>query len=138
MLPADKVVVVTGGANGIGRALCRRFAAERAKVIAVADVDIVGAERVAAEIGGLAFETDVTRGEDLERLVARLVGEHGGIDLFCSNAGIAVDGDEQTADGDWERCWRVNVMAHVLAARAVLPSMLSRGSGYLLQTVSAA
>ena len=135
---SGKVVVVTGGANGIGRALCRRFAAEGAKAVAVADIDIVGAERVAAEIGGLAFETDVTRADDLERVVARLVGEHGGIDLFCSNAGIAVDGDERTSDADWERCWRVNVMAHVLAARAVLPSMMARGGGYLLQTVSAA
>ena len=138
MIVADKVVVVTGGANGIGRALCRRFAAEGAKAIAVADVDIVGAERVAAEIGGLPFETDVTRANDIDRLVARVAGEYGVIDLFCSNAGIAVDGDERTPDADWDRCWHVNVMAHVLAARAVLPSMLERGGGYLLQTVSAA
>ena len=138
MQVADKVVVVTGGANGIGRALCRRFAADGARAVVVADVDIVGAERVAAEVGGLALETDVTRADDLERLVARVVGQRGGIDLFCSNAGIAIDGDERTPDAEWERCWHVNVMAHVLAARAVLPSMLERGGGYLLQTVSAA
>ena len=135
---SDKVVIVTGGANGIGRALCRRFAREGARALVVADVDVIGAERVAAEIGGLPIETDVTREEDMRRLVERTIGEHGRVDLFCSNAGIAVDGDEHTPDTDWERCWRVNVMAHVLAARAVLPSMLMRGSGYLLQTVSAA
>jgi NAD(P)-dependent dehydrogenase (short-subunit alcohol dehydrogenase family) len=135
---ADRIVVVTGGANGIGRALCRRFAAERARAVVVADVDLLGAERIAAEIGGLALETDVTRPSDLERLVSRVAGEHGGIDLFCSNAGVAVDGDERAPDADWSRCWNVNVMAHVFAARAVLPSMLARGSGYLLQTVSAA
>ena len=134
----DKVVVVTGGANGIGRALCRRFARDGAKAVVVADVDVMGAKRVAAEIGGVPIETDVTRQEDVRRLVDRTIGEHGHIDLFCSNAGIAVDGDERTPDADWERCWRVNVMAHVLAARAALPSMLTRGSGYLLQTVSAA
>ncbi len=135
---ADKVVVVTGGANGIGRALCRRFAREGATAVVVADVDFVSAERVAAEIGGLALEVDVTRDDDLRRLVERTIGEYGRVDLFCSNAGIAVDGDERTPDDEWDRCWRVNVMAHVLAARAVLPPMLARGAGYLLQTVSAA
>src|SRR5581483_12516478 len=134
----DKVVVVTGGANGIGRALCRRFAADGAKCVVVADLDIVSAEQVAAEINGLAIEADVSREDEVQRLVARVMGEHGGIDLFCSNAGIAVDDDEDTADAEWERCWRVNVMAHVFAARAVVPAMLARGGGYLLQTVSAA
>ncbi len=134
----NSVTVVTGSANGIGRALCRRFASEGARATVVADVDLVGAERVAAEVGGIAVETDVTREADVERLVQRTLGEHGRIDLFCSNAGIAVDGDEQTPDTEWQRCWDVNVMAHVFAARAVLPSMLAHGGGYLLQTVSAA
>jgi NAD(P)-dependent dehydrogenase (short-subunit alcohol dehydrogenase family) len=134
----DKVIIVTGGANGIGRALCRRFAREGAAAIVVANIDFVGAERVAAEIDGLPIETDVTRADDMRCLVDRTIGEHGRVDLFCSNAGIAVDGDEHTPDAEWMRCWNVNVMAHVLAARAVLPSMLARGSGYLLQTVSAA
>lgn len=135
---SNKVVIVTGGASGIGRALCRRFAAEGAQKVVVADIDFVGAERVAAEINGLALEVDVTREADHVRLVERIVGEHGRIDLFCSNAGIAVDGDEHTVDAEWQRCWNVNVMAHVLASRAVLPHMLDRGEGYLLQTVSAA
>jgi len=138
MLIADKVIVVTGGANGIGAALCRRFAADGAKAVVVADIDGKAAQRLAAEIGGVGVLTDVTEEADLRRLVADAVSRYGAIDLFCSNAGIAIDGGEETSDADWERCWNVNVMAHVLAARAVLPGMLERGAGYLLQTVSAA
>jgi NAD(P)-dependent dehydrogenase (short-subunit alcohol dehydrogenase family) len=138
MLIANKVVVVTGGANGIGAALCRRFAAEGAKAVVVADIDGEAAQQLAAEIGGIFVLTDVTQEADLRRLVAEAVSRCGAIDLFCSNAGIAVDGGEETSDADWQHCWNVNVMAHVLAARAVLPGMLARGTGYLLQTVSAA
>ena len=138
MFIADKVVVVTGGGNGIGAALCRRFAAEGAKAVVVADIDDGSAQRVAAAIGGLGVRTDVTRELDLQRLAADVASRYGAIDLFCSNAGIAVDGGEETPDSEWQRCWDVNVMAHVLAARAVLPGMLKRGEGYLLQTVSAA
>ena len=138
MILTDKVIVVTGGGNGIGRALCRRFSVEGAKAIVVADLDESAARRVADEIGGTASVVDVSREADVARLAAATVAEHGAIDLFCSNAGIAVDGDEQTPDAEWERCWGVNVMAHVYAARAVVPAMLARGQGYLLQTVSAA
>jgi NAD(P)-dependent dehydrogenase (short-subunit alcohol dehydrogenase family) len=138
MLIADKVIVVTGGANGIGAALCRRFAADGAKAVVVADIDGDAAQRLAAEIGGVGVLTDVTQEADLRRLVAEAVSRYGPIDLFCSNAGIAIDGGEETSDTDWARCWNVNVMAHVLAARAVLPGMLARGSGYLLNTASAA
>jgi NAD(P)-dependent dehydrogenase (short-subunit alcohol dehydrogenase family) len=134
----DKVVVVTGGGNGIGRALCRRFAAEAARAIVVADMNPATAAQVAGEIGGTAITCDVSREADVVRLVAGTIARHGGIDLFCSNAGIAVNGDEHTADAEWVRCWDVNVMAHVYAARAVVPHMLERGGGYLLQTVSAA
>jgi NAD(P)-dependent dehydrogenase (short-subunit alcohol dehydrogenase family) len=133
-----KVVVVTGGGRGIGRALCRRFASEGAKIVVVADVDGDAAREVATEIHGLAIAVDVSREADVARLVAQVLDQHGAIDLFCSNAGIAVDGGECTPTADWERCWDVNVMAHVYAARAVLPGMLARGEGYLLQTVSAA
>jgi NAD(P)-dependent dehydrogenase (short-subunit alcohol dehydrogenase family) len=138
MQVSDRFVVVTGGGNGIGRALCERFAAERAAVIIVADVDGDAARQVAEQIGGQAIETDVSREADVARLVAQVLEQYGAIDLFCSNAGIAVDGDENTPTAEWERCWDVNVMAHVYAARAVLPGMLARGEGYLLQTVSAA
>jgi NAD(P)-dependent dehydrogenase (short-subunit alcohol dehydrogenase family) len=138
MVVTDKVIVVTGGANGIGAALCRRFAADGAKTVVVADTDGEAATRLAAEVGGLAVRTDVTREAELQHLVGDVISRHGAIDLFCSNAGIAIDGGEETSDADWARCWNVNVMAHVLAARAVLPGMLERGAGYLLQTVSAA
>ena len=134
----DKVVVVTGGGNGIGRALCRRFAAEGAKAVVVADMNAETAAQVANDIGGTAITCDVSREADVAALVTQTIARHGGIDLFCSNAGIAVNGDEHTADGEWARCWDVNVMAHVYAARAVVPHMLERGGGYLLQTVSAA
>jgi NAD(P)-dependent dehydrogenase (short-subunit alcohol dehydrogenase family) len=135
---ASKVVVVTGGANGIGRALCRRFAAEGAKAVVVADLQASTAAEVADEFGGIAVQTDVSQEADVRRLVELVTQKCGTIDLFCSNAGVGVSGGVDTPDGDWERSWRVNVMAHVYAARAVLPGMLARGEGYLLQTVSAA
>jgi NAD(P)-dependent dehydrogenase (short-subunit alcohol dehydrogenase family) len=133
-----RVIVVTGGGNGIGRALCRRFAAERPKTIVVADLDGDAARSVAQEIGGTGIAADVSREADVARVVEQTIARHGAIDLFCSNAGIAVNGDEQTPDAEWARCWDVNLMAHVYAARAVVPAMLARGEGYLLQTVSAA
>jgi NAD(P)-dependent dehydrogenase (short-subunit alcohol dehydrogenase family) len=134
----DKVAVVTGGAGGIGRALCRRFAAEGARTVVVADLDAAGAERVAREIGGLAVTVDVSREADIVNLVNRATESYGAIDLFCSNAGIAMEGGVDTPDSEWQRIWNINFMAHVYAARAVLPGMLARGGGYLLQTASAA
>ena len=133
-----KVAVVTGGANGIGRALCRKFAAAGASGVAVADLDADGAGRVAAEIGGLAVPTDVSVEADIFNLVEKASSAFGRIDLFCSNAGIVVDGGEEVSDSGWQRIMAINLMAHVYAARAVLPAMLARGEGYLLQTVSAA
>jgi len=134
----DKVVVVKGGADGIGRALCRRFAAEGAAAVVVADINAAGAEAVAAEIGGWAVATDVARESDIVHLVKAVIERHGAIDLFCSNAGIIIEGGVETPDEEWDAIWSVNVRAHVYAARAVLPGMLARGGGYLLQTVSAA
>ena len=133
-----KVVVVTGGANGIGRALCRRFAEEGARGVVVADMEADTAAAVAAEIGGMAVETDVRRETDLARVVALATEAYGPIDLFCSNAGIGVPGGVEALDEDWQRIWEINVRAHIYAARAVLPGMLARGEGYLLQTASAA
>ncbi len=138
MLVKDKVIVVTGGANGIGRALCRRFAAEGASGIVVADIDAAAAEDIAHEVRGLAVPTDVADESQVRRLVARCMERYGVVDLFCSNAGIMVEGGLEVADVDWERIWDVNVKAHIYAARAVLPGMLARGQGYLLQTASAA
>lgn len=134
----DKVVVVTGGANGIGRALCRRFASEGPRAVVVADLDSNGATSVAEEIKGMAIPTNVAIGEEVERLVQQVLSTYGHIDLFCSNAGIAIEGGPEAPDSAWQRIWDINVMAHIYAARAALPSMLDRGEGYLLQTVSAA
>ncbi len=135
---AEGVVVVTGGARGIGRALARRFAAAKAKVVVVADVDEAGANEVAGEIRGMAVRCDVSNESDVEQLVARVQAEHGRIDLYCSNAGIAVAGGPEAPTAEWQRIWDVNVMAHVFAARHVLPGMLARKRGYILGTVSAA
>lgn len=138
MKVTDKVVVVTGGANGIGRALCRRFAAEGARAVVVADVDETGAQTVAAEIRGMAARTDAGKEADVIALVKRATDVFGRIDLFCSNAGIGIEGGVETPNSEWQRIWDINFMAHVYAARAVLPQMLERHDGYLLQTVSAA
>ncbi len=134
----DKVVVVTGGGSGIGKALCHRFAAEGARAVVVADLNETLATEVAAEIGGLAVRTDVGVERDLQQLVELTNSKLGPIDLFCSNAGIILMGGAETSDKDWQRIWDVNVMSHVYAARAVLPGMIARGEGYLLQTASAA
>jgi NAD(P)-dependent dehydrogenase (short-subunit alcohol dehydrogenase family) len=133
-----RVAVVTGGANGIGRAMCRRFFAEGARAVVVADLNAAAAAEVAKEVEGMAFEVNVARDGDLEQLVRDVIAKFGAIDLFCSNAGIMVEGGPEAADADWQRIWEINVMGHVFAARAVLPGMLERGEGYLLQTVSAA
>lgn len=134
----NKVVVVTGGGNGIGRAMCRRFAAEGAKAVVVADIDVKAAREVAAEIAGFEYSVNVASESDIQMLVDDVLKKHGQIDLFCSNAGIGVEGDCEVTDRDWQKIWEVNVMAHVYASRAVLPGMLARKEGYLLQTVSAA
>jgi NAD(P)-dependent dehydrogenase (short-subunit alcohol dehydrogenase family) len=135
----DKVVVVTGGAQGIGRALAVRFAAEGARAVVVADLDIEKASRVAGEINGLAIKTDVGKEADIKNLVDQTIQNYGQIDLFCSNAGIAgVYGGAEVSNEDWQQIWDINVMAHILAARHVVPHMLGRGTGYLLNTASAA
>ena len=134
----DKVVVVTGGASGIGAALSRRFAAEGAKAVVVADLDADGAQRVAGEIGGTAMSTNVADEADVQALVESTIETHGPIDLFCSNAGIGGGGGIEVPDEQWLRTWQVNTMAHLYTARAVLPGMIARGEGYLLNTVSAA
>jgi NAD(P)-dependent dehydrogenase (short-subunit alcohol dehydrogenase family) len=135
---ADRVVVVTGGANGIGKALARRFAMAGAETVIVADVDADGAWAVAREIGGMAIRCDVSAEADVAQLVEKVHIAKGRIDLFCSNAGIAVDGGPEAKSSEWQRIWDVNVMAHVYVARHVLPSMLARKEGYILGTVSAA
>src|ERR1700687_4681397 len=133
-----RVVVVTGGAKGIGRALAKRFASAGAEAVIVADIDLDGASAVAQEINGTAVRCDVTRESDVKELVDGVEAERGRIDIFCSNAGIAVGGGPEAPDDQWQRIWDVNLMSHVFVARHALPGMLKRGEGYLLGTVSAA
>jgi NAD(P)-dependent dehydrogenase (short-subunit alcohol dehydrogenase family) len=138
-----KVVVVTGGASGIGRGLARRFGAEGAAGVVVADVNADGAAAVAAEIAGaggvaMAVPTNVAIEAEVIGLVERAEATYGPIDLFCANAGIGLGTGPETPDDAWERIWQVNTMAHVYAARALLPGWLARGEGYFLATASAA
>jgi NAD(P)-dependent dehydrogenase (short-subunit alcohol dehydrogenase family) len=134
----NRVVIVTGAASGIGRALCRRFAAEGTAGIICADLDAAGAESTAREVGGLARTTDVTDEAQVRALVAAATDRYGRVDVFCSNAGVISREGENAPDAEWRRSWDVHLMAHVYAARAVLPQMLARGEGYLLNTASAA
>ena len=143
MQVAGKVVVVTGGANGIGKALCERFHQEGAKLVVVADLEEANAKVVADTIGGVAYGVNVREEQQIQDMVADVEAKHGAIDLFCSNAGIiGLDGEPwwaTSASNDmWQAMWDIHVMAHVYAARACLPKMLERGSGYFLNTVSAA
>jgi NAD(P)-dependent dehydrogenase (short-subunit alcohol dehydrogenase family) len=138
-----KVVVVTGGADGIGRALCERFHKEGAKAVVVADRNAAGARAIAASVNGLAFECDVANEADIVRVVEETERQAGPIALFCSNAGIgdfkgAPDNSASSPNEQWTRGWAVNVMAHVYAARALLPRMVARGGGHFLNTISAA
>jgi NAD(P)-dependent dehydrogenase (short-subunit alcohol dehydrogenase family) len=134
----NRVVVVTGGGGGIGGALCRRFAAEGAEKVVVSDIDQQAAATVAAEIGGTTVRADVTVESDVAHLVRATLEAHGRIDIYCSNAGIAFGGGPEASDQAWRQSWDVHVMAHVYAARALLPGMRARGSGYVVGTISAA
>jgi NAD(P)-dependent dehydrogenase (short-subunit alcohol dehydrogenase family) len=132
-------VVVTGAGSGIGRALAQRIAAEGARAVVLADIDLPRVESVAAEIGGIAVRTDVSRESEIQELITRAADANGPIDLFCSNAGVVgPPGGPEGSDEQWQLTWQINVMAHVWAARALLPAMVARGEGYLLNTASAA
>ncbi|MFV0478805.1 MAG: SDR family oxidoreductase [Parahaliea sp.] len=139
----DKIVVVTGGANGIGKALCERFHSEGAAHIVVVDRELDNAKEVADTFSGSAFGVDVRYEQQIAELVATVEKTHDRIDLFCSNAGIiAGDGEPwwatSAANETWQAMWDIHVMAHVYAARACLPGMIKRGEGYFLNTASAA
>jgi NAD(P)-dependent dehydrogenase (short-subunit alcohol dehydrogenase family) len=136
---ANRHIVVTGGAGGIGRALVRRLAAEGARAIVVADRDLEGARRIAEEVGGLAVELDAGSESSIRALIAEATAANGPIDIFISNAGVpGSGGGPEAPDESWDEAWRVNVMAHVWASRALLPEMVERGEGYLINTASAA
>ncbi len=134
---AGSVVVVTGAGNGIGAAMSRKFA-ERGATVVVNDLDGAAARGVADAVGGLAVPGDAASSEGAAHLVDTALGRHGRVDLFCANAGVATSGGPETGDEWWEQAWQLNVMAHVRAARAVLPHWLERGRGHFLATVSAA
>jgi NAD(P)-dependent dehydrogenase (short-subunit alcohol dehydrogenase family) len=136
---SNRHVVITGGAGGIGRALARRIDAEGARAVVVADRDLPAAERIANEISGTAIELDAGVEVSVRSLIERASAANGPIDVFISNAGVpGAMGGPEADDEVWDEAWRVNVMAHVWAARALLPQMLQRGEGYLINTASAA
>src|SRR5438270_9537516 len=136
---ADRNVVITGAGSGLGRALAQRVAAEGPRALVLADLDLDAVQSVADGLGAVAVRADVGREQEIVALVARAREVGGPIDVFCSNAGVpGPGGGPEAADEDWERAWRINVMAHVWAARALLPEMVERGDGYLVSTASAA
>lgn len=144
MKATGQVVVVTGGAGGIGRALAQRFHRDGAKAVVIADIDEAGAVAVAKEIGGLGLRCDVGREPEVAAMIEETEWRFGPIGLFCSNAGIAAGFDLHgeniagASDADWARSWAINVMSHVYAVRTLVPRMKARGGGYFLITVSAA
>jgi NAD(P)-dependent dehydrogenase (short-subunit alcohol dehydrogenase family) len=134
----DKIIVVTGAASGIGRAMCIRYAAEGAKAVICVDRDEAGAQETAKQINSIAIKVDVAIEGEITAMIDRVETEVGPIDLFCSNAGISVAGGVEVPNDDWQRIWDINVMSHVWAARRLVPLMSARGGGYLLNTSSAA
>lgn len=139
---SGRTIVITGAGSGIGRALAERFAAEAPRALILADLNGEAVQAVAERLGEVAtpVRTDVGREEDIQALVAQARQVGGQVDVFVSNAGVPGPdgGPPNTSDEDWDQAWRVNVMAHVWAARALLPEMLERGDGYLVSTASAA
>src|SRR5262245_9943780 len=133
-----KVTVITGAAGGIGAATARKFAQEGARGVVVADLDRGRLDGVAKEIGCLAVTCDVTKEADIQRLIKEAEAKYGSVDVFFSNAGVALAGQQEASDEIWEKSWGVHVLSHVYACRALVPQMLKRGSGYLLSTASAA
>ena len=140
-----KVAIITGGASGIGAGLAQRFAAEGARGIVLADIDLAAAEAVAAAINAdsagraLALRCDVSVEADIQALVAATRARFGQVDIFMSNAGIGgANGGFEVEDPLWDKMWQVHGMAHVWAARAVVPEMVARGEGYFVVTASAA
>ena len=140
MLVKNKVCVVTGAASGIGAAVARAYAEGGARGVVVADLKSSRDRlaKVAGDIDGLAVTADVGQEEDIKALIAAAEDKYGPVDVFFSNAGLSRKGQESADDADWDVSWRVHVMSHVFAARALVPGMLARGSGYLLNTASAA
>ncbi len=135
----DRNIIVTGAGSGIGRALASRFAAEQPRALIVADLNLEAAEATATEVGGTAVKVDVSQEAEIRALVDRAREVGGPVDVFFSNAGVpGPPGGPDGSNEEWQRTWEINVMAHVWAARAVVPEMVQRGDGYLVSTASAA
>jgi NAD(P)-dependent dehydrogenase (short-subunit alcohol dehydrogenase family) len=133
-----RIVVVTGAASGIGRAMAERFHREGAAKVVCADLDDTGAAAVAKTVDGWSMGVDVSREADIVTLIEETEERFGPIDLFCSNAGIGIGRGLDEPDSVWQKIWEVNTMSHVYAARHLVPRMKARGGGYLLNTASAA
>ena len=134
-----KIIFVTGGANGIGKALCERFAGEGAKKIIVADLDYENAQTVADAVGGAVVRLDVSDEAQIKTAVEEVLSEFGQIDLVCSNAGIGgAEGCLEVSNEVWQKIYEINVLSHLYLSRAVFPSMIEKGEGYFLITASAA
>jgi len=134
----DKIIVITGAASGIGKALAIRFKAEGAKQIVAVDINIDGAQATADLIGGVAMSADVSNEDDIVRVIEDTEAQIGPIDLFCSNAGVGMAESLDSSNREWQMSWDINVMSHLYAARHLVPRMVARGSGYFLNTSSAA
>ncbi|MCC5859985.1 MAG: SDR family oxidoreductase [Ectothiorhodospiraceae bacterium] len=134
----DKVIIVTGGASGIGRAMAERFVREGARAVVISDLNGDGARQVAEKIGAYPVQTDVASEAQVVALIRDAEARFGPVDLFCANAGIGAGEGLDASDAEWELSWKVNVMAHVYAARHLVPRMVERGQGYFLHTASAA
>lgn len=134
----DKICVVTGAASGIGKALCVAFANEGARQVVCVDMNSDGVAETAEAVGGAAYTVDVSDEAQIKAMIDSVERDIGPIDLYWSNAGIAVGGGMETHNSEWQRTWDINVMAHVWAARHLVPLMAARGGGYLLNTASAA
>ena len=135
---SGKTIVVTGAASGIGRALARRFSAAGAHHVVAVDRDADGAAATANETGGSAMTADVSDEGDIARVIEETETTRGPIDLYCSNAGVGLGPDLDAPNLEWQQSWDINVMAHVYAARHLVPRMTTRGGGYFLITASAA
>ena len=134
----NKIIVITGAGSGIGRALAVRFHAEGARAVVSVDINLENAQETAAMVGGVAMSADVAKEEDILRVIETTETDIGPIDLFCSNAGVGMGEDLTSPNSEWQMIWDINVMSHVYAARHLVPRMVARGGGYLMNTSSAA
>ena len=134
----NKIIVITGAGSGIGRALAVRFHAEGAKKIVAVDINLSNAQDTAKMVDGVAMMADVAKEDDISRVIEETEANVGAIDLFCSNAGVAIGESIDSLNGEWQASWDINVMSHVYAARHLVPRMVARGGGYFLNTSSAA